>query len=427
MRFLGSLYREYKEVFRLFSRNARLFLLGSFLLGIGTNMVQLLLNLYLKSLSIGEADIGTVLAMRAFGSFVVALPASFIVARADSRYLLSSTALLTALSYAGNGLLSGFGPIATSVLLSGTFTSLYQVAAGPFFMKNSSPRERVHLFSLNGALGMGTGVIGSILGGGLKDIVFNAIGDEQAAYKAALLLGACFAASAMAPFLAIREDRPADTGTAQAPGGTRRGGQLGPLSIATYVKLLVPGFFVGMGAGLTIPYLNLYFKNEFALGDSAIGVIFALGQIGTFIGMAAGPAISSRIGKARAIFLMQAVSVPFILVLTYLRFLPAVLVAFIARQTLMNMASPISDNFGLEQVPASQQHLMNALKMLNWTGSWMVSARISGSLIATQGFAPSFTLTAALYTLSSVLFWLFFLRPGARIEGRPDPIGQARQ
>ncbi len=61
MRFLGSLYREYKEVFRLFSRNARLFLLGSFLLGIGTNMVQLLLNLYLKSLSIGEADIGTVL------------------------------------------------------------------------------------------------------------------------------------------------------------------------------------------------------------------------------------------------------------------------------------------------------------------------------------------------------------------------------
>jgi len=54
---------------------------------------------------------------------------------------------------------------------------------------------------------------------------------------------------------------------------------------------------------------------------------------------------------------------------------------------------------------------MNALKMLNWTGSWMVSAKLSGSIIATRGFAPSFTLTAALYALSTALFWLFFLRP----------------
>ncbi len=410
MRFLGSLYKEYRSAFRLFSGNARLFLLGSFLLGIGSNMLQLLLNLYLKSLGFGEADIGAVLALRAFGSFAIALPASFIIARADSRYLLSSAAVLTAASYAGSALLSGFGPIAASVLLSGAFSSLYQVAAGPFFMKNSGAEERVHLFSLNGALGMGTGVIGSILGGSLKDLVFSISGDESYAYKAALLLGACFVAAAVAPFLSIKE---------QAMPGVKGGGPasskpaLGAVDLRLYLKLLAPGFFVGMGAGLTIPYLNLYFKNEFALGDSLIGLIFALGQVGTFIGMAAGPGIASRLGKARAIFLMQALSVPFILVLTYLRFLPLVTLAFVARQTLMNMSSPIADNFALEQVPPSQQHLMNALKMLNWTGSWMVSARISGSLIARRGFAPSFLLTALLYALSSLLFWLFFLRPRA--------------
>ncbi len=420
MRFLGSLYKEYRSAFRLFSGNARLFLLGSFLLGIGSNMLQLLLNLYLKSLGFGEADIGAVLALRAFGSFAIALPASFIIARADSRYLLSSAAALTAASYAGSALLSGFGPIAGSVLLSGAFSSLYQVAAGPFFMKNSGTEERVHLFSLNGALGMGTGVIGSILGGSLKDLVFSISGDESYAYKAALLLGACFVAAAVAPFLSIKE---------QAMPGVKGGGPsasskpaLGAVDLKLYLKLLAPGFFVGMGAGLTIPYLNLYFKNEFALGDSLIGLVFALGQVGTFIGMAAGPGIASRLGKARAIFLMQALSVPFILVLTYLRFLPLVTLAFVARQTLMNMSSPIADNFALEQVPPSQQHLMNALKMLNWTGSWMVSARISGSLIALRGFAPSFLLTAFLYALSSLLFWLFFLRPkpAGLAGGRPE-------
>lgn len=469
MRFFGGLWREYRRAFGLFSANARLFLLGSFLFGVGNNMIQLLLNLYLKELGLGEAGIGSVLAARAFGSFIIALPASFVVARADSRYLLSSAAVLTAASFAGSALLEGFGPIAASVLMSGAFSSLFQVAGGPFFMKNSSPEERVHLFSLNGALGMGTGVLGSLFGGALKDLVFAASGDELYAYRAALILGALFVASAVAPFLAIREHTKAELGEARAagrdspdgaavgansagPGGSAgrtgrwferrrdsrepgapepaarglgapaRRAPIGRVDAALYIRLLMPGFFVGMGAGLTIPYLNLYFKNEFLLGDSFIGLIFALGQIGTFLGMVSGPAIATRLGKAKTIFLMQALSVPFILVLTYLRFLPAVIVAFVVRQSLMNMSSPISDNFALEQVPPNQQHLMNALRMLNWTGSWMVSARISGGLIATRGFAPSFTLTAGLYALSSVLFWAFFLRPGAPGAGR----GRAR-
>ncbi len=472
MRFFGGLWREYRRAFGLFSANARLFLLGSFLFGVGNNMIQLLLNLYLKELGLGEAGIGSVLAARAFGSFIIALPASFVVARADSRYLLSSAAVLTAAAFAGSALLEGFGPIAASVLMSGAFSSLFQVAGGPFFMKNSSPEERVHLFSLNGALGMGTGVLGSLFGGALKDLVFAASGDELYAYRAALILGALFVASSVAPFLAIREHAKAEAGQARAPGrdlpdgatgaadgtdgagpgarsgragrwferrrGSREPGEpepaarglgaparrapIGRVDAALYLRLLMPGFFVGMGAGLTIPYLNLYFKNEFLLGDSFIGLIFALGQIGTFLGMVSGPAIATRLGKAKTIFLMQAISVPFILALTYLRFLPAVIVAFVVRQSLMNMSSPISDNFALEQVPPNQQHLMNALRMLNWTGSWMVSARISGGLIAARGFAPSFTLTAGLYALSSVLFWAFFLRPGAPGAG----VGRAR-
>jgi MFS family permease len=411
MSFIRAILLDYRTAFAHFSANARRFLLGNLLLGIGGNMMQLLLNLYLRQLGFNADSIGTILALRAFGSFAIALPASFIIARLDARLLLSTAALLTATAFASQGLLSNFGPIAASVMFSGAFASIYQIAAGPFIMKNSGTLERVHLFSLNGALGMGTGVIGSLVGGIFKDLLFLAMGDEVLAYRMALVLGACFVLSAVVPFMSIQDN--ASPGTGKDSGQARRQViPLGTIDVWLFIRLLLPGFFVGLGAGLTIPYLNLYLKNQFGLGDTAIGSIFALGQVGTFLGMVSGPALAARTGKPLAIFLGQAVSVPFILILAHLRSLPLAIVAFVARQSLMNMSTPIADNFALEQVPPGQQHLMNAIKTLNWTGSWMISARIAGSIIASQGYMLSFSLTAIFYSLSSLLFWLFFLRPG---------------
>ena len=412
---LQKLIHEYKEAFSLFSPNIRYFLLGNFMLGIASNMVQLLLNLYMKSLGFSGASIGVVLSYRAFGSFLIALPASFVVARLEPKLVLIVTAILLGASYTAQSLFSTFGPIATAVFFTGVFNSVYQVAAGPFFMRNSGEKERTHVFALNGALGMGTGVIGSLFGGIVKDIIFDRTHNEPYAYSMTLLTAVCFIIAAIVPFIKIskqKNDIHFKPILAQSS-PTKIPARFANININLYIKILIPGFIVGMGAGLTIPYLNLYFKNTFDMPDSLIAVVFSLGQVVTFVGMMTGPLIARRIGKQRTIFFTQIISIPFILVLTYLRFIPAVIIAFLIRQGLMNMSSPINDNFALEMVPHEQQHLMNALKMLNWTGSWMVSARISGNMIDKMGFAPSFTLTAILYAVSSALFWLFFLNPKA--------------
>jgi len=176
-----------------------------------------------------------------------------------------------------------------------------------------------------------------------------------------------------------------------------------------WAKLVIPGFLVGMGAGLTIPYLNLYFKNVFGMSDAGIGAAVAAGQIATFAGMAAGPAIAKRLGKPRAVFWTQMLSVPLILVLGWVRALPLAILAYLARQVLMNMSTPIQDNFSLELVPPERQSLMNAVKMLSWTGSWTIAARISGDLIYRKGFSTSFILTATLYALSTLFYRVFFI------------------
>ena len=421
MKQLRSLYRDYAEAFRHFSPNAKRFLAGSFLLGVGANQISLLFSLYLKRLDYTEAAIGGVLATRALGSTLVALPASILAARFDPRRLLPVAAVLTAAAYAAQSLAVSGSAIGAAVFLAGAISTVFQVSSGPFFMRNSGEKERMHLFSLNGALSMGTGLLGSLLGGGLKDGLFALGLSEITAYRIALLVGAAFVFAAFLPFARIEaSSAPLPERRTAKP---RRFEGIDPL---LWAKLILPGFLVGLGAGLTIPYLNLYFKNVFGLGDAAIGAAVAAGQVATFVGMAAGPAIAKRLGKPRAVFWTQILSVPLILVLGWVRALPLALLAYLARQVLMNMSTPIQDNFALELVPPERQSLINALKMLSWTGSWTIAARISGDLIYESGFSTSFSLTACLYAASTLCYRLFFIRGAGTGKGGTQGAGTVK-
>jgi len=317
-----------------------------------------------------------------------------------------------AAAYAAQSLALSVSVVSAAVFMAGAFSTVFQVSTGPFFMRNSGPRERIHLFSLNAALSMGTGLIGSLAGGGLKDGLYALGLAEVAAYRIALLVGAAFVFAAFLPFASIEaSSAPLPERRTAKP---RRFEGIDPL---LWAKLILPGFLVGLGAGLTIPYLNLYFKNVFGLGDAAIGAAVAAGQVATFAGMAAGPAIAKRLGKPRAVFWTQFLSVPLILVLGWVRALPLALLAYLARQVLMNMSTPIQDNFALELVPPERQSLVNALKMLSWTGSWTIAARISGDLIYESGFSTSFALTACLYAASTLCYRLFFIRGAGAGKG----------
>lgn len=442
--FFRSLWSEYVSAFKAFSRNARLYLAGSFLLGIGANQISLLWNLYLKNIGYSPTAIGQTLSLKALGSAVLALPAAFIVARINPRRLLPAAACLVTAAYVTQSLAISVSVVSAAVFMAGAFSTIFQVSTGPFFMRNSGTEERIHLFSLNSALSMGTGLIGSLAGGLLKDGLMSAGLPETWAYRVGLLAGAAFVLASFIPFSRIREELSAqragvEAGTAGETTGPSTASLESPSALeeptavmapaagsepamadkdrigpALWVKLVLPGFLVGIGAGLTVPYLNLYFKLVFNLGDTAIGAAVAAGQVATFLGMAASPLLARKLGKARSVFVTQGISIPLIVVLAFVRSLPLALGAYLARQVFMNMSSPISDNFSLELVPRSRQSVVNAVKMLAWTGSWAISARISGSLIDSGGFSPSFMLTATAYALSTLLFWLFFIKGKSR-------------
>ena len=392
---------EYLDQLGMFSRNARLFLVGSFLLSLAFSMFQLMRNLYLKEVGFGEVFIGETLSIFSLGSLIGSVPAAILLLRRRTKPALMLTTLGAGAGYFGIAtLMSGWGILGAS-LAAGVMMSVYQVAAAPFLMSHSTVVERTHLFSANFAVRTAAGVLGSFGGGYLYHFVFDISQDAVWGYRSCLLVGVFVALLAIVPFALMRESAPAPQPN---PFARRYFSQRKGL----YAKLVLPFFLVGLGAGLVIPFLNLYFRNRFNQDGDSIGVYFGFMQLGMTLGIMAGPPLARRWGLVRTIVYTELASVPFMLVLAYTGNLSLAVGAFLLRGMLMNMAQPLATNFSMELVTPAEQPLVNSLTQMAWLGSWMISAALGGSLIERFGFTPPLLVTVALYIVSAGLYYYFF-------------------
>jgi MFS family permease len=173
-------------------------------------------------------------------------------------------------------------------------------------------------------------------------------------------------------------------------------------------KLTFPGFLVGCGAGLTIPFLNLYFRDRFHQDPQQIGGFFAVAQILTMAGFLMGPILARRFTHVRTIVFTELLSIPFFLLLAIAGQLWIAVAAFWMRGALMNMNQPVSSAFAMEVVPVDQQASTNSMRMLAWNLSWMVTTPLGGWLIERHGFTPNMIATMGLYLVSAALFWVYF-------------------
>jgi len=400
-------FREYCDGVRAFSRDASLFILGGVFNGLGMSVFGLLFNLYLQSSGVSESRIGTILAAGSLGAAVAAIPAALLLERVGTRKVVIWSTLLAGVFYALL-VVTRSVPALRALSFAGVLCiTFYRIASSPFLMSNSQGRERIYLFSVGSASGMLSSLAGFLLGGFLPSLILRAglASGTAEAQRAALLYSVAASLLSLFPFLRI---------CPQEPEGPRPGGGfLGRLRSYDWRiiwRLMVPKILVGLGAGLVIPFMNLYFSNEFGLSSGRIGVFFALMQVGLFLGMLGAPVLTRRFGMVNSIVLTELASVPFMLVLALTRNLALAVAAFVLRGTLMNMNIPISANFEMELVKREDRPFTNAVSMISWNGSWTVSAAIGGAVIEEHSFALSFYLTIFFYLLSAGSYYLLLGR-----------------
>lgn len=396
---------SYGSVLRSFTPTARAFLTYTLFNSIGFNMLSLVFNLYLHSLGHARDLIGLVNGVPSIAVLLVGLPIGIWADRIGYRAFLVAGALLNVVALGGMTYWTDPATLVAFSVLRGLAWACTWVLGPPLLMAESTPQNRVHLFAVHSALMMGSGLAGSLLAGFLPEALAalwqvspNAPGPLRATFAVAI----GFMAIAAVPTLLIRNRKPLGQGS---PLPRSRSEAL------LFVRLLLPSSLISFGAGAMVVFFQLFFSLRFGMDPGEMGVLFALASVATALATLLTPRLSQGLGKVRTVVATELASIPFLLLLAYSHHLPLVIGAYYMRQVLMNMASPVSSAFILEQVRPDQRATLTSLNaMLGSLGRGGLGPVVSGWMQMRWDFSGAFTLTTVAYVLGTLLFYLFFRR-----------------
>ncbi|MHB8072093.1 MAG: MFS transporter [Candidatus Cryosericum sp.] len=389
--------------------NMRLLLAGACLLGLGNGIFGTFFNLYLKQGGLGEAFLGRLNSLGTIGSLALAIPAGLLVTRLGSRKsLVLSAALLAILGALQAGVLVPALLIALQIGISAS-TMLYGATYNPEMMHSTDPADRQVAFSLAFTAGTVMSVVASAVGGLLPRLFAHFGASPFTGLRLTLVVGAALIFSSTAVFIRLRERTgPAAEKASDSPCTGGEEPDVAPDWRRFAARYAVVNIIIGFGAGLSIPYLNLYFTNRFQASTVVVGNLFAMSNVVLTVGVLLAPWLVRRAGLLRTIALTVGGSLVFLVIMAFTRNIAVAALAFWMRAGLMMCSTPVTDKFCLELVPADKRSVAHNVFQMAWTASWAVSTAIGGWLIQKSGFVLPMVLTAAVYGLYVGVFVLSF-------------------
>ena len=179
-------------------------------------------------------------------------------------------------------------------------------------------------------------------------------------------------------------------------------------------RVLIPNMLIAVGAGLTIPFVNLFFNSVFKLDSEQFSLIGASTAGLVFLSTLFIPIIRRRYGFKVAILIPQSLAIFFLVILAFTQIASVyawafylAVAAFMLRQPLMNMAGPVTSELGMKYVGARNQELISAMSSSIWSASWFISAKVFQELRRLDlEYFQIFFITAALYSVGVVFYYL---------------------
>ncbi len=394
-----------------FSPQVWLYLTTSFSFGLAQAFLALFLNFYLRALGLGPEWQGIMNALPALTLVFLSLPAVALARRISNAHTIK---IGVALSLLGTLILAlGGGPagVVTGALVQGAGAALMIVAGSPFMANNSDERSRITLFSVQSALMTSAGFVGNLIGGRVPEayaLFTNTQADGVGALRTALLVATALQLLGLLPALKLRPSgKTSHTGRSFAVRDKR-----------AMFRLIFPNLLVGLGAGATIPFLNVFIEGKFQINYASLGQLFAWASLATAATALLQPLLVRRLGQLQVVLLVQAGSLPFLALLGFAPHLWMVTLALFTRGALMNAAGPVYGAYAMSSLEENDRPMYSALNVIAWDSGWAVSSVLAGvvrgQLPFTLAFQLLFAWTLLMYGGSVLAIYLGLYRPAQR-------------
>ena len=284
----------------------------------------------------------------------------------------------------------------------GISLTLFQVSSLPYVMRNTASENQSHAISLNYA----THSFGTILSG-LFIFCAGQFMPEIDEGKVLLLISCC---GFVGLYFLLKMDI-----DIVVPVKDKL--QWKSYDWTILIKAIAPTLIIAIGAGLTIPFINLFFFHNFEIDSSGFAVIGGVASVLVAVLALLVPNLKSKLGFKKGITYTQSIAVVALVALATTEFfndhwwaLPLAVMCFWIRTPLMNMAAPMTSELTMNYVGSKNQEMLSAIMAAIWSGSWFFSSQIF-RFLKSEGLPYSyiFYITAVLYAFGVFMYYFLIL------------------
>lgn len=390
----------------ILSRNVALFIVATALIDVGVyGLMDVFLNFYYRSLGFDLATTSVINGSQRLGALLFSLPAGILVTRLGARRTFMIAALMITAGMVGMTLAPGFAwQYGVRVLMGAGYTTVF-IASLPMVGALVTSDEYTSVFSLQFivvALGIS---IANTIGGSLPMLMSSllpALGGAEStgAYAASLLVAAVSVAASL--LVLVRLPQPART----MLGDSQRVRTRTPWG--AILLMSVPMLIFGMGAGLSIPYYNLFFRDTFGLPDSEIGQIFSLGSLAMLLITLGIPRLARRLGQINALVVAMLITTAAFSFLSLTPGLPLTILFYALALAARNTMSPLYNPLLLDHVQEDHVGMVSGMSTGAWSLGFFAITLFAGGWVELYGYPFLFQVTAATTLVTGIASLVIF-------------------
>ena len=407
---LRNLFRSYWDLPRMI----HMLIMLEFTLSLIHVAFILVLNIFLRKQGFSDPEIASFNSLRFIGALIFAFPLGIYIRGKKLKPFFLLAAIIVPITSALiiESVHNETIPlIKLSFLLWGVGMMLMRVCSLPFIIRNTTQDNSTEALSLSASTWSLATIFSGIIISGLDWMNYYSFGSWIIYFNERNILWIITILGISAIIFALRISE-------KAPDNVQKDSTVFSLykqyDWTVIIKALSPLIMISIGAGLTIPFVNLFFNSVFHLSASEFSILGSITAFLVFTFSLLVPSIRKKYGYWFTIVIVQAISICCLIVMALMELyvnysfaLIIALIAYIFRQPLMHMAHPASNELLMNYVGKRNQELISALSSSLWSASWFVSAKVFEWLrLLDFQYYQIFLITAGLYIIGNILFAL---------------------